>query len=552
MLLPYYIASMNIEHAYFERTGEYMAFPGICLVDTFELAEAEQSGFSFMTEENAERVKRQKTSPIFVVVGNPPYNAWQVDESDNNKNRKYPTLDKRISNTYRKDSKAGLTIAVNDPYVKAIRWASDRIGVEGVVAFVTNSSFIDQGAFDSMRKCLGEDFTSVYVLDLGGNVRRNPKLAGTTHNVFGIQVGVSINLLVRRNGLTGEAHSIWYARVDEWWKRQQKYNYLDTVGDKSGVDWSRIVPDARFNWLTAGMRSEFDSFLPLGDKEGRSRDQVQSMFDIFSNGVKTNRDAWVYNFSCSELEKNVELTVTTYNDNVLRWRHAGLRPTDLDAFVTADETKIGWSGDMKSAVLAGEIGVFAPGHVRTALYRPFTIKRLYFDRLLNNSIYRLPIIFPTEQTEAENRLICLTGPGSEKPFLTLAAASLIDLHLSGAGCTTQCFPFYTYADDGTHRRENITDWALEQFRVHYHDPSISKWDIFYYVYAVLHHPEYRERYAANLRRELPRIPFASATTACHPDEAESSASPRTPEEGPMQLTSGSPAAKAGGPGPYSR
>src|SRR5437667_674830 len=193
MLLPYYIASMNIEHAYFDRVGEYKAFPGICLVDTFELAEAEQSSLAFVTKENAERVKKQKEATIFVVLGNPPYNAWQVDESDNNKNRKYLEIDGQISKTYRKDSKAGLTIAVADPYVKAIRWASNRIKDEGVIAFITNNSFVEQNAFDGMRKHLAQDFDAIYLLDLGGNVRKNPKLSGTTHNVFGIQLGVSIN-----------------------------------------------------------------------------------------------------------------------------------------------------------------------------------------------------------------------------------------------------------------------------------------------------------------------------------------------------------------------
>jgi predicted helicase len=178
MLLPYYIASMNIEHAYFERTGEYRAFPGICLVDTFELAEAEQSGFSFMTAENAERVKRQKESPIFVIIGNPPYNVGQLDENDNNKNRRYPSIETRVAATYGADSEASSISKLNDPYVKAIRWASDRIGTQGLVALVNNDSFIDQIAFDGMRRHLAADFDAIYVLDLGGNVRKNPDLPG--------------------------------------------------------------------------------------------------------------------------------------------------------------------------------------------------------------------------------------------------------------------------------------------------------------------------------------------------------------------------------------
>ena len=235
MLLPYYIASMNIEHAYFERTGAYSAFPGICLVDTFELAEAEQSGFSFMNAENAERVKRQKESPIFVIIGNPPYNMGQVNENDNNRNRRYPVIDRRIAETYSKDSVATSKSALADPYVKAIRWASDRLGTEGIVAFVTNSGFLDGVATDGMRKHLARDFESAFILDLGGNVRKNPKLSGTTHNVFGIQVGVSINILVRnRKGHQGDCR-VYYARTEEFWRKEQKYEHLERVAAKSGI-----------------------------------------------------------------------------------------------------------------------------------------------------------------------------------------------------------------------------------------------------------------------------------------------------------------------------
>ena len=195
MLLPYYIASMNLEHAYLEATGEYKPFPGICLVDTFELAEARQASLGFMTEENSQRVARQKEAPIFVVIGNPPYNMGQVNENDNNRNRKYPVLDRRVAETFSKDSAATSKSSLADPYVKAFRWASDRLGSEGMVAFITNSGFLSAVAADGMRKHLAQDFSSIFVVDLGGNVRKNPKLSGTTHNVFGIQVGVSINLL---------------------------------------------------------------------------------------------------------------------------------------------------------------------------------------------------------------------------------------------------------------------------------------------------------------------------------------------------------------------
>ena len=237
MLLPYYIASMNIEHAYFERTGEYSAFPGICLGDTFDM----RAQSTFFTEANTNRIDVQRLQEIFVVTGNPPYNAWQVDENDNNKNRKYEDLDNRVSETYSKSSRATNKNALSDPYVKAIRWASDRIKEEGVVAFVTNSGFVDGLAADGMRAHLARDFDEIYILDLGGNVRKNPKLSGTTHNVFGIQVGVSINLFVRRKVLKeNRVCKISYAATEKSWTRWQKYVWLDQVGIASNVKWAAL------------------------------------------------------------------------------------------------------------------------------------------------------------------------------------------------------------------------------------------------------------------------------------------------------------------------
>jgi len=215
MLLPYYIASMNIEHEFYDLVGTYELFEGICLVDTFELAEGSQATLSFMTPENTARVERQKASPIRVIIGNPPYNAKQLNENDANKNRRYKAMERLITESYAKDSKATLVNTLSDPYVKAIRWASDRIEDEGIVAFVTNNSFVNEIAFDGMRKHLAESFDEIYILNLGSNVRKNPKLSGSTHNVFGIQIGVSINLFVRkRTGEQSRQATIDYAATD--------------------------------------------------------------------------------------------------------------------------------------------------------------------------------------------------------------------------------------------------------------------------------------------------------------------------------------------------
>ena len=502
MLLPYYIASMNIEHEFYEATGGYQPFEGICLVDTFDLAENRQ--LPLFALDNTRRVEAQKETPMFVVIGNPPYNVGQINENDNNKNRKYPTMDARVAETYAKDSTATLKNQLSDPYVKAIRWASDRIGEEGVVALVTNNSFLDGVAFDGMRKHLAADFDAIYILDLSGNVRKNPKLSGTTHNVFGIQVGVSINLFVKRRGNANSQAEIFYARVDEIWRKEDKYRYLDSKEYYRNIEWQSIRPDQRYTWLTEGLRAEFETFIPMGTKEAKAArgEAVDVIFKIYSNGVKTNRDAWAYNFNRSALAENMSGMIDTYNEQVFKWEHQGNRAANVNDFVGYDDKKISWSRDLKVKLKREQTAKYADYKVRTSLYRPFTKSNLYFDRMMNDVVSVFPSIFSTPETEQENRVICVSGLGSNKPFQTLMASLIPCFDILEK---TQCFPFYTYDEDGRNRRENITDWALARFRAHYRDESIGKWDIFHYVYAFLHHPDYRERYQANLKRDLPRL-----------------------------------------------
>ncbi len=501
MLLPYYIASMNIEHAYYEITGQYEPFEGICLVDTFQLAEDRQA--TLFTTENTERVNRQKKAPIFVVIGNPPYNVGQVNENDNNKNRKYEVVDEWVRETYAKDSKATNKNALSDPYVKAICWASRRIEDEGIVALVTNNSFLDSIAFDGMRKQLAQDFSSVYLLDLGGNVRKNPKLSGTTHNVFGIQVGVSINLFVKKAGKTSS--QIFYARLDEDYRKEEKYAYLDEKQQVTQIEWETIVPDKKHTWLTEGLHSEFDDFMPLGTKETKgAKTEIEGVvFNIFSNGVKTNRDAWAYNFNQSELADNMQRMIETYNEQVFKWTQQTDKQREVDDFVLYDDNKISWSETLKANLKRGKFAEFDRNQIRQSLYRPFTKSNLFFDRRFNERVYVFPSIFPTAKTE--NQVICVSGIGSNKPFHALIVNLIPCLDFLEK---TQCFPFYTYNENGTNRKENITDWALNHYQTHYQDNQITKWDIFHYVYGLLHHPVYRKKYAANLKRELPRIPFA--------------------------------------------
>jgi predicted helicase len=496
MLLPYYISSMNIEHAYLDATGEYKPFEGICLVDTFELAEASQS--SLFTAENTARVERQKQSPIFVIIGNPPYNMGQINENDNNKNRKYKVLDALVRNTYAADSQAQLLTKLSDPYVKALRWATNRIAGDGIVAFVTNDSFLDQAAFDGMRKHLATDFSRLYILDLGGNVRKNPKLSGTTHNVFGIQVGVSINILIKNN--KHKETEIRYAAVDEWWRKEEKYNFLESHSRVSEISWTEIHPDKKFIWLNQPSNEDFPLLTPLSDG------LAQAVFISHCPGINTSRDAVVYAFSAPELQ-NVETQAQLYNAEVRRLKASRLNVADAEL-----DDRVKWSEALKIKAERGVVAAYSPQFVRRAMYRPFCSKLLHYDPVFIDrpSLFKL---YAPENVDKQNKLICLTGPSSEKPFMALLTTGLTDLHFTSPGCGTQCFPFYTYDEDGTNRRENITDWALAELRETYGEYKITKWDIFYYIYAVLHHPEYRTRYAANLKRELPRIPYAPAFPA---------------------------------------
>ena len=500
MLLPYYIASLNIEQQFYTATNRYAAYQGICLVDTFEVAEERQ--MQLFTPANTERVEKQKESPMFVVIGNPPYNAGQVNENDNNKNRKYETMDARVRDTYVKDSKATLRTALYDPYVKAIRWALDRIGEEGVVTFVTNNSFLDGVAFDGMRKHLAEDCDAIYILDLGGNARKGLKASDA--NVFGIRVGVSINLFVKNRQRPSEAPRIFYYCTDDLWNRKQKFDFLNEHEHIGKIEWQTIQPDARHTWLTEGLHAEFDTFIPMGTKEAKGKNTaVDTIFQTYTTGIFTGRDAWTYNFNRDVLTRNISKMIEKYNIEVARWEQRIDRNAKLDDFVISDDTNIKWSRNLKRELNRNKTAEYAEHKVRNSFYRPFTKSCLFFDPIMNDEISHCPSIFPTPEAESENQAIWLKV-GREWPMFGLMVNQFPDRLPQGG---SQCFPFYIYDEDGTNRQENITDWALAHFQTHYRDNAIAKWDIFHYNYGLLHHPGYREKYAANLKRDLPHIPM---------------------------------------------
>ena len=511
MLLPYYIANLNIEHAYFEKTGNYEPFPHICFVDTFDtfglMDAAHQTGeFAYFTQENTLRVEEQKDTPMFVVIGNPPYNASQDNENDNNRNRRHAGVDARVRDTFATDSNAQSKNKLYDPYVKAFRWAMDKIGDEGIVVFVTNNGFIDRQMFDGMRKHLSEEFDTLYILDLGGSTRKGQ--SGDS-NVFGIQVGVSINILVKskREGGSSPARILYNDETADL-SKTRTFAFLEENQHVGNVVWRELTPDKRHTWLTEGLQVDFDTFIPIGSKSAKAvqGDVEGTLFKTYSLGVSTNRDAWVYNFNRTSLTENVQRMIKCYNAQTLEWVGTKNKSgVNLDDFVDSDPQKISWSENLKRKLRGGQLAEFAESKLRESLYRPFTKANLFFDRVLNERVYVFPSIFPIPDAEKENRVICVAGIGDRKGFGCLATSSIPSLDLAFE--KNQCFPFYTYDEDGTNRRENITDWTLTQFRTRYRDDIITKWDIFHYTYGILHHPDYRERYQENLKRDLPHIPF---------------------------------------------
>ena len=512
MLLPYYIASMNIEHAYYEKMGRYEPFKHICFVDTFDTfglmdAPNQTGNFAFLTAENTLRVEEQKDTPMFVVIGNPPYNASQANENDNNKNRPHEAVDNRVRATYAAASSAQLKSKLYDPYVKSLRWASDKIGPEGIIAFITNNSFIDGKMFDGMRQCLAEEFDILQILDLGGNIRKGQP---GDANVFGIQVGVSINFLVKTGQPREGRARILYTDEAAALPKERTFQFLADRAHVGTLKWREITPTARQMWLTEGLAADFDTFIPMGTKAAKATkgDVEGTIFNTFSLGVSTSRDAWVYSFSQETLTANMTRMMENYNSEVARWNRRSERDVNVKDFVDPDKAKIKWSRSLMSRLRQGRLAAFSPEKVRTSLSRPFSKMHLYFDRMMNECVYVMPSIFPTQETEQENRVLCVNLT-QERPFTCLMANCIPSSIMAGGfGCPTQCFPFYTYNEDGTNRRENITDWALSHFRTHYADDTITKWDIFHYNYALLHHPEYRETYQVNLKHDLPHIPFA--------------------------------------------
>lgn len=503
-ILPYYIANLNIEYTYKQKTGQYAEFQKLCFVDTldnmgFEYADKQYSMFG-VSSENMERIKRQNEKKISVIIGNPPYNANQKNENENNKNREYPLIDKRIKDTFVKNSTAQKT-KMYDMYARFYRWAMDRIGDYGIIALITNRSFIDSRTFDGFRKTVEEHFDFAYIIDTKSDVRVNPKIAGTTHNVFGIQTGVAVMFLVKHDvkKTKGSTCSIHYITMDDFWIKEKKLQWF-SENKFDNINFDHISPDKNNNWINIA-DNDFENLLPLASKDAKLGKDDKTLFKLFSLGVVTNRDDWVYDFDKKNLEKKVKLFCRIYEKEKERWANSNKKTTITD-FV--DRT-IKWTQELEDYLVKGATLKFNDKRIIESIYRPFVKQYFYYDRIITHRIYQNSFLFGLTKTY-ENTAIGFIGKDTQKPFSVLAHNKLVGLNYLSPASGCQSFPLIRYDDDGN-KIDNITDWGLEQFRNNYKSKKITKEDIFYYVYAVLHNPAYRKKYELNLKREFPRIPF---------------------------------------------
>jgi predicted helicase len=524
VLLAYYIAAINIETVYHElMQGEltedapYEPFTGILLTDTFQMYEQERDMVANLLPDNSERRTRQKALDIRVIIGNPPYSAGQGSANDNAANIAYPSLDAAIRDSYAAHSTATNKNALYDSYIRAFRWASDRLGDAGVMAFVSGSAWIERSFASGMRKCLAEEFSDLYVFHLRGDIRKNMLSKGAARegqNVFasGSMTGISIAILVKNPAMT-EHGCIHFHDIGPDLKTSEK---LANIRDFRSIDgitaakgWQRLTPDENNDWLDQTDRS-FDKFPILGAKRG----EEEGLFENYSSGVKTQRDAWAYNSSPSKLAKNMRRMIDFYNDEVDRYIKADL-PANTDSFIDWDAKRISWTRALKWDLEKRKKIQFEQARSILGLYRPFQMQWLYFDRRTNEMVYQMPRIFLNAATE--NLVIQVSGIGARAGFAALMTNSLPNLHTVDSG---QCFPLYLYEEtqpdeglfatghqtSGLTRRDAITDAGLSHFQAAYPGQEITKEDLFYYIYGLLHSPEYRDRYANNLAKALPRIP----------------------------------------------
>tara|TARA_R100000365_G_scaffold3175_1_gene10010 strand:- start:1108 stop:3504 length:2397 start_codon:yes stop_codon:yes gene_type:complete len=509
VLLAYYIAAINIETVYHGiMGGDYVPFEGICLTDTFQMYEKGDLVAQIMPD-NSERRKRQRELDIRVIMGNPPYAvAHHID---------YPELDARIGETFAARSTATNKNALYDSYIRAIRWGADRLGDSGVLAYVTNGGWVEANTADGMRKSLADEFSSIYVFHLRGNQRTSGETSRREGGkIFGggSRAPIVITLFIK-NPKETERGKVFFHDIGDYLSREEKLQRIEVFGSLKGLadadGWKEIAPDEHGDWLKQ-RDAGFANFMAIGDKKSGE----PTVFDTYCGGLKTKRDAWCYNSSREELQKNIRRSVGYYNAKLLRWQQErSVRPsTKPGEFASESPKDISWSRELLADFERERPLNFSDGKIVPAMYRPFFKEWLYFSKMLNNVVGPMKRVFP--EPKAENRVISLVGAGGGREFSAFMVDVLPDLELLRA---SQCFPLKLYelvesengglfAGEGARieTRDGITDQALAHFRAAWPGEPVSKEDLFYYIYGLLHSPDYRERYADNLLKELPRIP----------------------------------------------
>lgn len=521
MLLAYYIAAINIEATFHGiQGGDYQAFEGIVLTDTFQIGEASDTMDSFVFPQNNARIVRQQTSPIKVVVGNPPYSVGQTTANDNNANMFYPTLDAAIEKSYAKRSTATSQRTLYDSYIRALRWATDRIGESGIVAYVTNGGWIDGNTADGIRLSLADEFSALYVYNLRGNARTSGELRKRERgNVFGVGARTTVAIIIAaKNPAAAEPCVIRYRDIGDYLSAEEKLDIVE-AGTLSGVDWETITPHASGDWINH-RTDNFVTYPAIGDKKATTAGLL--FFDTYSLGLATGRDSWACNFSRSAVAENAERMIDFYNAQVAAYQSiAESERVDVDDFIDADPTKISWNRNAKADLERGTFYDYRAEAVVTGMYRPYTKENIYFDKQLNAMTYQLPRLFPKK--DLKNFGFHLNVGNTNAPFCALMTDCLPDLNFFGAG--GQYFPRFSYVknskaeqiafegsedESGYRRVDNITDGILADYRSAF-GVSITKDDIFFYVYGLLHSSQYRDSFASDLKKMLPRIPKAMTT-----------------------------------------
>lgn len=522
VLLAYYIAAVNIENAYHDllEKDEYESFEGIVLTDTFQLSESDDNTrlFSEALAENSERLQRQQSAPLRVIIGNPPYSVGQKSANDDAQNQKYPKLDSRIEHTYAKQSTSGLKASLYDSYVKAIRWATDRLSDDGgIIGYVSNGSWIDANTSSGLRKSLEKEFTSIFVFNLRGNQRTSGELSRREGGkIFGggSRTPISITLLVKNPSSTRKKANIYYHDIGDYHTREQKLDIISKLESVSNekLEWQLLLPNEHGDWIN--MRSDgFFNLLPMVRE--KNADSSNYFFNISSLGISTNRDAWCYNSDNKLLAANIKLSLNFYNSERKRIQKVAIgNKSRIEKLFVYDSTKANWTDVWKKNLANNIEQKFDQNCITVGMYRPFFKQNLYYSRFLNHRVYQQPRLFP--EASSQNLVIC-TSASSNDGLAVLITNVIPNLHFNG---DSQCFPLYVYekADKNTPtlfdsneqeyiRSDGVSDTIHSRAQGQYHDRNITKQDIFYYVYGILHSREYRREFSNDLKKMLPRLPL---------------------------------------------